>query len=118
MTEQTSNTEPTSASAKKLHATREEANAAKPADAPKRIKLFEVIRNGQSLGFVWTDGHAGAVVIAAREAGYTATLADKKGGGFFSKEMIASRLGAFTDEELAEMGLVRGSKQERKSGKK
>jgi hypothetical protein len=116
MTTEQTNTEPTTASAKKLHATRDEANAAKP-EKP-RMKLFEVVKDGASRGFCWTDGHAGAVVIAAREAGYTATLADKKGGGFFSKEMIASRLGAFTDEELAEMGLVRGSKQERKSGKK
>jgi hypothetical protein len=98
-TEQTSNTEPTTANAKKLLATREEANAAKPANTPKRVKLFEVIQHGKSVGFVWTDGHAGAIVVAAREAGYVATLADKKGGGFFTREMLAGRLAALIDEE-------------------
>jgi hypothetical protein len=104
MTEQ-SNAEPTTPVAKKLHATREEANAAKP-DKP-RLKLFEVVKDGQSRGFCWTDGHAGAINIAARLDGYAARLADAKDGGFFSKERVAARLAEFTDEELAEMGLAR-----------
>jgi hypothetical protein len=84
-----------------------------------RIKLFEMLQHGKSLGFVWTDGHAGAIVVAARAAGYTSTLADKKGGGFFTREMLAGRLATLSDEELSELGLVRGSKQpERKGGKK
>jgi hypothetical protein len=110
MTEQTTNTEPTTAGAKKLHATRDEANAAKP-DKP-RLKLFEVVKDGVSKGFCWTDGHAGAICIAARQDGYAARLADAK-GGFFTKEMLAGRLAALTDEELAEMGLNR-----KKGGKK
>jgi hypothetical protein len=120
-TEQTISTEPTTTTAPakpKLYGTRAEADAAKPANAPKRIKLFEVLQHGKSLGFIWTDGHAGAIVVAAREAGYTATLADKKGGGFFTREMLAGRVAALRDEELAEMGLVRGSKLPNRNGKK
>jgi hypothetical protein len=120
-TEQTSNTEPTTATTKtpaKLHATRDEANAAKPSSAPARIKLFEVLQHGKSLGFVWTDGHAGAIVVAARAAGYTSTLADKKGGGLFTRQMLAGRLATLSDEELSELGLVRGSKLPDRKGKK
>jgi hypothetical protein len=103
----------TEATAKKLHATREDANAAKPANAPERIKLFEVLHHGQSRGFVWTDGHAGAIVAAAREDGYTATLAEKKAAGPITKERVAAKLAEFTDAELAAMGLSRkkGKKQ-------
>jgi hypothetical protein len=89
------NTEPITATTKtpaKLHATREAANAAKPANAPTRIKLFEVLQHGQCRGFVWTDGHAGAIVVAARVAGYAATLADKKGAGPLTKERVAAKL--------------------------
>ncbi len=115
MTEQNTNATPTTATPAttktpaKLYATKEEANAAKP-NKP-RMKLFEVVKDGQSRGFCWTDGHAGAIVIAARQDGYAARLADSK-GGFFTKEMLSGRLAALTDEELAEMGLSR------KKGKK
>jgi hypothetical protein len=57
MTEQTSNIEPTTPAPKKLYATRAEADTAKPENAP-RLKLFEVVKDGQSRGFVRTDGPA------------------------------------------------------------
>jgi prepilin-type processing-associated H-X9-DG protein len=104
-TEQITSIEQTSP-AKKLYATREEANAASPGPDKPRMKLFEVNQHGTSRGFAWADGHAGAIVIAARQDGFAARLADSK-GGLFSKERIASRLAEFTDQELAELGLSR-----------
>ena len=109
-TEQTTSNEEQTL-AKKLYATHEEANAAKP-DKP-RMKLFEVVQHGQSRGFAWADGHAGAIVIAARQEGFAARLADSK-GGFFTKERIATTLASLTDAELTELGLSRQTKKAKK----
>jgi hypothetical protein len=106
MTEQLSSVEQnTTKTPAKLYTTKEEANGAKP-NKP-RMKLFGVVQNGQSRGFVCTAGHAGAIVVAARQDGYAASLADKKGAGPITKERVAAKLAEFTDEELAAMGLAR-----------
>jgi hypothetical protein len=88
----------------KLYASKDEATAAKPDG--KRFRLFEVVQNGTSR-FVWAGGHGEAVSIAARQDGYTSTLADRKSGGVVTKETVAARLAEFSDEELQQLGLSR-----------
>lgn len=117
MTEQNNSEPNTTKTPAKVYPTKDEATAANP-NKP-RVKLFEVVKDGQSIGFCWSDGYTGAITLAARMHGYAARLADRKGGGFVTAEMLRSRLAAFTDEELSELGLMRGSKlADRKGGKK
>lgn len=88
----------------KLYASRSDAEAAKPADASKTLRPFEVSRNGNAVGWVLARGHDHAVSIAARLDGYTASLGSSAP---ITKEAVAAKLAAFTDAELAAMGLSR-----------
>src|SRR5436853_6645870 len=88
----------------KLYATRTEAEAAKPADAPKSLKPFEVLQNGTSKGWVLARGYDNALSIIARLDGYTVSTGSSP---VVTREAVAAKLATFTDDELAAMGLSR-----------
>jgi hypothetical protein len=118
MSEQTTSTTPEASEAqgsegtsRKLYATLEEAKAEVPQGKdgqPFKGRVFAVSRpGGQLAGYAWANSVDGAIVIAARAAGWAANVAEPKGTGPMTKERMAARLSEFTDEELAEMGLSR-----------
>jgi hypothetical protein len=113
MTDQTTGADPDenpAAPRRTLHATREEAEAAKPAGV--KVRLFEVRKDGRPHGFARGQGGYETLIAAARHDGRSARVADPKGGAV-TKERVAARLAEFTDVELAAMGLSR-----KKSNKK
>jgi hypothetical protein len=85
--------------------TLDDARACKPES--ERLREFEVFEDDKSRGFVWAGSVNEALVVLARQDGYSAKVAEPKAGGPFTKEKVAARLGDFTDEELAAMGLSR-----------
>ena len=87
----------------KLYTTRADAEAAKPADASKALRPFEVLHNGTSKGFVLARGHGAAIEQVARLDGYSATTG--KPPVPVTKEAVVAKLASFTDDELAAMGL-------------
>jgi hypothetical protein len=89
----------------KLYATKAEAEAAKPADAPKSLKPFEVFKAGVSVGWVLARGYDHGLATLARIDGYS--LSTGKATAPVTKEAVAAKLASFTDEELAAMGLSR-----------
>lgn len=93
----------------KLYDTKEEAEAARPEDATKSLRVFEVFKEGYRVGFILARGYDSGLAQMARLEGFSVSLGR---GGPMTKEKIASKLSEFTDEELAEMGLSR------KKGKK
>jgi hypothetical protein len=88
----------------KLYATRDEALAAKPADAPKSLKVFEVAKAGAVVGFMLGRGYDPCLAALARKDGYTVSLGKSAP---VTKEAVAAKLAEFTDDELAAMGLSR-----------
>jgi hypothetical protein len=88
----------------KLYAARADAEAAKPADAPKSLKPFEVLQNGTSKGWVLARGYDNGLAILARIDGYS--LSTGKAAPV-TKEAVAAKLAEFSDDELASMGLSR-----------
>jgi hypothetical protein len=64
------NSEATEATAK-LYATKAEAEAAKPADAPKSLKAMEVSKNGTVVGWVLGRGYDHALAQVARTEGFS-----------------------------------------------
>jgi hypothetical protein len=93
----------------KIYATRSEAEANKPADAPKSLKVFEVSKDGASLGFMLGRGYDPCLAALARRDGFAVSLGSSAP---VTKEAVAAKLSEFTDDELAAMGLSR------KKGKK
>jgi hypothetical protein len=89
----------------KLYATKAEAEAARPADAPKSLKPFEVLHNGTSKGWVMARGYDNALSIVARIDGYTVSTGTKAAP--VTKEAVAAKLSEFTDDELRALGLTR-----------
>ena len=55
----------------KLYATRDEALAAKPSDAPKSLKVYEVSKGGVVIGFMWGRGYDPCLAALARKDTYT-----------------------------------------------
>jgi hypothetical protein len=92
----------------KMDATRAEADANKPADLGKK-RLYCVTRPDGSTCWLWSDGYASAAHTVTRADGYTVSTGKTKE---VTKEAVAAKLAAFTDDELAAMGLSR------KKGKK
>ena len=92
----------------KLFPSRNEADANKPEKASKAHRVFELLRHGKSLGYVWARGYEMALGMAARRDGYTATAANAKP---VSKEAVAAKLAEFSDEELSALGLSRSGKK-------
>src|SRR5260370_10030347 len=110
----TANTAPaaqaTDATPVKLYTSKADAEAARPADAPKSLKPFEVTKNGTAVGWVLARGYDHGLATVARIDGYTVSLGGKTAP--VTKEAGAAQLATFTDDELAAMGLSR------KKGKK
>jgi hypothetical protein len=82
----------------KLYATRAECEAAKPADASKALKPFEVLQNGTSRGWVLARGHAIAIEQVARLDGYTATTG--KAIAPITKEQVNAKVMEMSDDEF------------------
>jgi hypothetical protein len=95
----------------KLYATRAECEAAKPADAAKSAKPFEVLHSGTSKGWVPARGYDNALSIVARIDGYTVSTGNTAA---VTKEAVAAKLSEFTDDELAVMGLTRKPRKGKK----
>jgi len=89
----------------KLYGTKEEAEANKPADAPKGMRPFEVGKGGVVLGWINARGYDHGLSQLAKRDGYS--LSTGKATAPVTKETIAARLGEFSDDELAAMGLTR-----------
>jgi hypothetical protein len=88
----------------KMYATRSEAEANKPTDAPKSLKVFEVSKDGGVLGFMLGRGYDPCLAALARKDGYAVSLGSSAP---VTKEAVAAKLPEFTDDELAAMGLSR-----------
>src|SRR5690349_4512091 len=89
----------------KLYATRSEAEANKPADAPKGLRPFEGMHNGTSKGWILARGYDNALATLARIDGYTVSTG--KATAPVTKEAVAAKLATFSDDELAALGLTR-----------
>ncbi len=98
-----SETQATDATPAKLYASKAEAEANKPADAPKGMRPFEVSKAGAVVGWINGRGYDHCLAQLARLDGYTVSTG--KAAVPVTKETIASRLAEFSDEELAAMGL-------------
>jgi hypothetical protein len=92
--------------APKVYPTKEEAEAARPADANKAVRAFEVRHNGASKGWVLARGHGDALCIAAKLDGYAVSTGGAWGKAV-TKEAVAAKLAEFSDEELNSLGLSR-----------
>jgi hypothetical protein len=85
------------ATPRKLYATHAEAEAARPADATKSLKPFEVLHNGTSKGWVLARGYDNALSIIARLDGYSASTGTR--AATVTKEVVAAKVMEMTDEE-------------------
>jgi hypothetical protein len=73
-----------------------------------KSRLYEVRSPlGEAAGYVWARSYDAAIATAARTAGFTASIAEPKGGAPLTKERAAAKLAELSDEELAELGLSR-----------
>lgn len=88
-----------------LHATRDAALAAIPADAAKNTRPFAVQWNGKVLGWVNGRGHENALAEVARLDGYTVSTGDGTPNKTAAK--AAAKLANLTDDQLAALGLAR-----------
>ena len=89
----------------KVYTTKAEAEAAKPADAPKSLKPFEVFKAGVSVGWVLARGYDHGLSIIARTEGFAVSTGVKAAS--VTKEAVAAKLAEFTDDELKALGLTR-----------
>jgi hypothetical protein len=89
---------------RKLFATRDEAEAAKPANPPKNTRAFQISKGGVVLGWILAIGYDPAISRAAQLDGYSASSGKTAP---VTKEAVAAKLAQFTDDELAAMGLSR-----------
>jgi hypothetical protein len=95
---------------KQVYATLDECKAVKPPS--EKFKVFAVTGPDNKVRWTWGWTVAEALQNAARADGYTAGLAEPKGGGPLTVERAAAKLAGLSDEELAALGLSR------KKGKK
>jgi hypothetical protein len=72
-----------------------------------KMRIFEVLKDGMSIGYTWANTGDSSIVVAAKEAGYSARVAEPKGTGPLTNERAAAKLADLTDEELAALGLKR-----------
>lgn len=98
-----------------MYADRAAAEAARPADAPDSLRPFAVTHSGAVKGWVLARGYDHGLATVARIDGYTISTG---GNTAVTKAAVAAKLAAFTDEELAALGLARaGAKGKGKKGK-
>ena len=95
----------------KLFPSRSEAEANKPAEAAKSLRVFELLKAGKSLGYLWARSYESALSVGGRMENYSVTAANSKP---ISKEAVAAKLAELTDDELAAMGLSRSKKPAKK----
>src|SRR4051794_34042919 len=81
----------------KLYAMKAEAEAAKPTDAPKSLKPFEVCKAGVSVGWVLARGYDHGLATVARIDGYTVSTGGTTAP--VTKEVVAAKLATFSDDE-------------------
>lgn len=82
----------------KLYPTKAECEAAKPSNAPKGMRPFEVLHSGTSKGWVLARGNSEAIERAARMDGYTATTGIKTAP--VTKEAVAAKVMEMSDDEF------------------
>jgi hypothetical protein len=89
----------TDATPPKLYATKDEAEAAKPADAPKSLKPFEVTKGGAAVGWVLARGYDHGLATVARIDGYAVSTG--KAAAPVTKDAVAGFLASMSDDERA-----------------
>lgn len=94
-------------SADRVFATLEEANKNKPTEASEKWHVFEVRLNCDTVSYVWHRSYYGAAYAALTAAGGSVKIASEKKETALQKKVLA-----LTDEQLAEMGLVRAAAKE------
>lgn len=100
--------EDTADTQRKLYLTYEDAEAARPLQKTKNGKIFCVTRPDASVAYIWAGNYDLAVCYTARIDGYHATNPVLRGRSQpVTKEVVASKLATFSDEELAALGLSR-----------
>jgi hypothetical protein len=97
----------------KMYSTRVEAEANKPTDAPKSLRPFEVLQHGTVKGWVLARGYDHGLAVVARIDGYS--ISTGKPVAPVTKEVVASKLAEFSDDDLAALGL---SRKPQKGGRK
>ena len=90
---------------KVLYPTLAEATVVKPNGHKQRV--FEVLKDGTSQGYIWADSCYEALISWARLDCYGARVAEPKVGALSTKDRGAAKLAELTDDELASMGLAR-----------
>ena len=114
MTEQnTTTTQASDEGTTKLYPSKAECEQNKPQDASKGHKPYQVSKGGSVVGWLWARGYDNALALTARAEGFTVSTG--RAPLTVTKEVVASKLSEFSDEELAAMGLVR---KPAKGGKK
>lgn len=93
------------AARRKLYGTRAEAEANKPSDATKYFRVYDIAKNGATVGAIWANGYDNALAGVAKLEGYSASTGIKTAP--ITREAVAAKLAELTDEELAAMGLSR-----------
>src|SRR5262245_31460863 len=88
----------------KLYASKAEAEAAKPTDATKNHKVYEMAKAGAVVGYLWARGYDNALALTARIDGYTASLGSSAP---ITKEAVLAKLATLSDAELTALGLSR-----------
>src|SRR5262249_38648216 len=77
----------------KIYATKDEAEKAKPSDAPKSLRAYEVSKAGAVVGWVLGRGYDHALATVARIDGYTVSTGVKQAP--VTKEAVAAKLADF-----------------------
>jgi hypothetical protein len=85
-----------------LHRTKDDALAAKPADASKSTKPWLVTKNGAEVGWVLGIGYADALAKVARKEGYSVSSGNKAAP--VTKESAAALLATLDPKTLAALG--------------
>jgi hypothetical protein len=88
---------------RKVYKTEDEAKAVKPPS--DKFRIFKVTKgegdSKETVGYTWASNVEGAIVIAARAAGYSAAVSDPKAAGPLTKEKVSGFLAAMSDEDRA-----------------
>jgi hypothetical protein len=88
-----------------LFSTKAEAEAAKPAKAPKGMRPFECSKGGVVLGWINARGYDHALSMLAKREGFTVSTGTPKAA--ITVEAAAAKLASLDDATLAVLGLSR-----------
>ncbi len=81
-----------------LYTTRAEAEANKPADAPKSLRVYEVRKKALVAGYIWARGYDPGLAALARMDGYSLSTSSSAP---ITRETVANALANMTDEDRA-----------------